>query len=66
MKTQVNEVMKIIQHTKVKFNKDIESFMKNKTKIKNSSEKKKTNQKDSKVSLTNRWKDTEKDPRQTG
>lgn len=66
MKTQVNEVMKIIQHTKVKFNKDIESFMKNKTKIKNSSEKQKTNQKDSKVSLTNRWKDTEKDPRQTG
>lgn len=66
MKTQVNEIMKIIQQTKVKFNKDIESFMKNKTKIKNSNEKKKSNQKDSKVSLTNRWKDTEKDPRQTG
>lgn len=66
MKTQVNEIMKIIQQTKVKFNKDIESFMKNKTKIKNSNEKKKSNQKDSKVSLTKRWKDTEKDPRQTG
>lgn len=66
MKTQVNEIMKIIQQMKVKFNKDIESFMKNKTKIKNSNEKKKSNQKDSKVSLTNRWKDTEKDPRQTG
>lgn len=40
MKTQVNEIMKIIQHTKVKFNKDIELLMKSKTKIKNSNKKK--------------------------
>lgn len=54
MKTQVNEIMKIIQHTKVEFNKDIELLMKSKTKIKNSNKKKKSNQKDSKVSLTPR------------
>lgn len=39
MKTQLNEIRKIIQHMKVKFNKDIESFMKSKTKIKISNEK---------------------------